>query len=446
MATITWWILGTSAATPNWFGNLQEGGSAPTAATTSYGYIPSTTALTTPFWRSREGATAAAPASAALASSWIASTSGPTKGTNNTNTTAGDSFITPNSYSGVFANSAWTFNWVFRATIIGAVGQVNMRVWASVNADGTSARELTSGAVSGSIISLNALNTDFNSSISWSPGLITLNNEFLFFQPEWQETTVGASGSTVRPRAGFSTINSNIVSSDFVSSTWWLRSEDPVRRIIWPVRLDETPAPTAVVAPPAAPSIGWLAAEEPTRRIVGPARLERVAEPVSFSTGVHHRWLDDEAPARRIVRPSRLESVAEPILFSTGIHHRWLDDDTPAPRRRRVSISDSIAWVPFTASAPSIPYGWFPSDQHVIRRKHARRLDEITVPLGETLPSIPVAPPWFMQSEQPQAPKARWIANVGPCLWTVVFPVTPPPSLPAVPESFVSGNRMIGWY
>ncbi len=413
MATITWWILGTSAATPNWFGNLQEGGSAPTAATTSYGYIPSTTALTTPFWRSREGATAAAPASAALASSWIASTSGPTKGTSNTNTTAGDSFITPNSYSGVFANSAWTFNWVFRATIVGAVGQVNMRVWASVNADGTSARELTSGAVSGSIISLNAVNTDFNSSISWSPGLITLNNEFLFFQPEWQETTVGASGSTVRPRAGFSTINSNIVSSDFVSSTWWLRSEDPVRRIIWPVRLDETPAPTAVVAPPAAPSIGWMAAEEPTRRIVGPARLERVAEPIFFSTGVRHRWLDD----------------------------------TPAPpRRQRVSISDATAWVPFIASAPSIPYGWFPSDQHVIRRRYARRFDEITVPLGEALPSIPVAPPWFMQSEQPQAPTARWIANVGPCHWMVVFAVLPPPSLPAVPESFVSGHRMIGWY
>ena len=214
----------------------------------------------------------------------------------------------------------------------------------------------------------------------------------------------------------------------------------------------QTPSTTIhVVDPTSQPGqqsavTGWLLAEDPARRLSRPARLENIVEPINFSTGVHHRWLDEVTrplPRRRI---ASLDETVEPINFSTGVHHRWLDEVTRALPRRRPAALDETAWVPFlAATAPSIPYGWFPSDQQVVRRKYAR-LDEITVPLGQTLPAIPVAPPWFMQSEQPQAPKARYIANVGPCHWTVVFAVLPPPSLPAVPTDFVSGQRMIGWY
>ena len=248
----------------------------------------------------------------------------------------------------------------------------------------------------------------------------------------------------------------------------------------------QTPSTTInVVDPTSQPGqqaavTGWLLSEAPTRPIRRPARLENIVEPINFSTGVHHRWLDEDPRPRRR-RIASLDETVEPINFSTGVHHRWLDEVTrPLPRRHTVSL-DETAWVPLPATVAPSPYGWFPSDQRVVRpravsfnetswvplpastaapspygwfpsdqqvapRKYPRRLDEITVPLGQALPSIPVAPAWFMQSEQPQAPKARYIANVGPCHWTVVFAVLPPPSLPAVPTDFVSGQRMIGWY
>ncbi len=240
----------------------------------------------------------------------------------------------------------------------------------------------------------------------------------------------------------YSSLITELPTSSVTPSVWWLQSEEPIRRIVRPVRLDETPAPTIVVLSPA-PNMGWIL-DEPTRRITRPSRLDNVVDPIFFSSGVHHRWSDEttKPPLRRQL--ARLDETAAPIFFSSGVHHRWLDETArPLPRRRTVSL-DETAWVPFLASMTAPPScGWFPSDQHAIRRKFAR-LDEITVPLGETLPAPPTAPPWFMQSEQPQAPKARWIANVGPCLWTVVFQAPPPP--PAVAADYIAGKRMIGWY
>ena len=74
-------------------------------------------------------------------------------------------------------------------------GRWRCRVWASVNADGTSARELTSATLVGSIVTLNATGTTFASSATWAAPAITLTSEYLFFQLEWQITTAGTNNS-----------------------------------------------------------------------------------------------------------------------------------------------------------------------------------------------------------------------------------------------------------
>lgn len=203
MATHTIYILNTLAVTPNWWGNTQLDGSAPTAANTTYGWVPTTTnATTVPYYRGRHGATGAA--TTAAASSWNASTSGPTPGTGNALTQAGDCFIA-GPFTGTFAATTWTFNWNLRASIAGCVGHINMRIWKSVNANGSSATQLLANTV-GATVTLSTT-ADVNSLISWSPGALTLTNEYLFFQVEWQETVTGTTANdNVFFRAGTAAI------------------------------------------------------------------------------------------------------------------------------------------------------------------------------------------------------------------------------------------------
>lgn len=213
MAVKTLYVLNSVAVTPGWFGQLQDGGTAPSAVATSYGWVVGTTAVTTPYWRARLGA--AARATAASASSNIDSASGPVKGTGTTITTAGDSFITPTTYAGSLAAGTWTFAWVMRTAAITTTGRLRMRVWASVNADGSGARELTSGAQVGATVTMNAANTNFNSSISWSAPAITLVNEYLFFQVEWQETVAGTISTAT---AHFWVSAATITTTNFIVS------------------------------------------------------------------------------------------------------------------------------------------------------------------------------------------------------------------------------------
>jgi hypothetical protein len=73
------------------------------------------------------------------------------------------------------------------------VGRMRLRVWASPNADGTSARELTSSVQVGGIVTMNVTTSTFTSTITWAAPAVNLSNEYLFFQPEWEETTAGTS-------------------------------------------------------------------------------------------------------------------------------------------------------------------------------------------------------------------------------------------------------------
>jgi hypothetical protein len=76
MAVQTIWLLGTAGVTPNFFGNTQLNGSAPTAANSAFGWGPAKTAPPA-FFRGRLGATTTG-SDTAVASSYNAGTSGPT--------------------------------------------------------------------------------------------------------------------------------------------------------------------------------------------------------------------------------------------------------------------------------------------------------------------------------------------------------------------------------
>lgn len=195
MPTKTLYFLASTGQSPNYFGNMQDGGSTPANSRAAFGYSPSNNPLTNAYYRSYLGATGASLNSAA--SSWIDSASGPVKGTGTTNSNAGDSWISPTPYSGTFAAGSWTFSMGFQCTTAGASGRPRMRVWASANADGSSARVAGPGTIVGSIITLAGAGTTYTSTSSWSVGgnPVVLNNEYLFFQCEWQETTVGSASN-----------------------------------------------------------------------------------------------------------------------------------------------------------------------------------------------------------------------------------------------------------
>ena len=192
MATKQFWLLATTATTPDWFGVLQDGGSAPTAANSAYGWTVGTAA--NQFWRARLGATGRATVGAAT--SRIDSQTAPVAGTGAGVAASGDSLRTPTAYTGTFAAGNWTLAFTLRPVTITAVGRIRCRVWAGTSIDGVGARELTSGAQVGSTVTLNSTTTSVTSSATWAAPAVTLTNEYLFFQLEWNETTVGTAAGT----------------------------------------------------------------------------------------------------------------------------------------------------------------------------------------------------------------------------------------------------------
>ena len=211
MAVQTLYVLATNAVTPNFWGNLQLNGTAPTGANSAFGWAVARTAVTTPYYRARLGATAVG---GDAASSTTTIGVAPRKGTGTGASTAGDSFIA-GPFTGTFAVSPWTFNFNLRAGTAGAVGHINMTMWRGANADGSGATMIL-GQTPGATVTLSTT-TDVNSSISTaSMGGPTLNNEYLFFQIEWQETTAGTSNNNnILFRAG----TSFITTADFVPVT-----------------------------------------------------------------------------------------------------------------------------------------------------------------------------------------------------------------------------------
>jgi len=196
VAVKTFYLLNTTAVTPDWMGRLQDGGTAPTAALSAFGWKVAKTSTSTPFWTAHIGATGTA--SAAAGASSFGTASAPVQGTGNTATLSGDSFRSPTNYAGVFASGNWTFTFGMRcSTSSSQAGQINFRVWASTDPNGqTGVRSLTTGGAQvASAVTLSSTTATFNSTFTWSAPQITLLNEYLFISIQWQSTVAGGSNN-----------------------------------------------------------------------------------------------------------------------------------------------------------------------------------------------------------------------------------------------------------
>jgi hypothetical protein len=212
MAGMNIYLLNTAASAPNWFGRVQDGGSAPAGALSAFGWTVGKTAVTTPYFRGRIGATALA--TVAQAASYIDAAVRPVQGTGNAATTAGDSFRSDNPLSGTFAAGNWNFTFGMRTNTITTVGRVRAIMWASANADGTgTVRKLTSTTLVGTTVTMALTTTTYNSTVTWAAPQVVLANEYLFLQIEWQETTAGSANNC---SAQF--YQASFVTTDFVAA------------------------------------------------------------------------------------------------------------------------------------------------------------------------------------------------------------------------------------
>jgi len=141
----------------------------------------------------------------ALASDFDAATKQAT-GTFVTNTTrpsvlvttaTANAFKTPTALTGVFANTAWTFTFAVRAVVLSAqAGRMRMRVYRSVNLDGTAATEITGATQVGTTSTVLSTTADVTTVVTWSPGAVSLSNEYLFFVLAWEITTASGSNTS----------------------------------------------------------------------------------------------------------------------------------------------------------------------------------------------------------------------------------------------------------
>ena len=108
-----------------------------------------------------------------------------------------NAFKTPAALTGDFANTSWVFTWAVRAgTASSQAGRMRMRVFRSVNADGSAATEITGSTQVGTTSAALTTTADGTTTVTWSPGaIVTLANEFLFFVIAWEITTAAGSNS-----------------------------------------------------------------------------------------------------------------------------------------------------------------------------------------------------------------------------------------------------------
>jgi hypothetical protein len=133
--------------------------------------------------------------------------------------TTANALKTPTPLTGTFAATAWSLVFAARATTAASQsGYVMMRVFRSVNADGSGATQITSANVTSSPNIVLSTTADGTTTITWSPGAITLNNEYLFFALAWGIQVASSSNSADAVfRSGSSgPAGSRIVTPDFV--------------------------------------------------------------------------------------------------------------------------------------------------------------------------------------------------------------------------------------
>lgn len=189
-------------------GSLQDGGTAPTAATTITGWTVAKTA--------------AGNFSLMIYGTDRASGTFSTTDSLSTQTDAGTttSWRSENKIDGVFANTAWTITGVFRTPAVASThsGRLNVKVFKSPNANGTANAtvvEITSGKLTGSNTgAMGSTTTDYTSSVTFTPTApVKMYNEYLFVTMQWETTVAGGSNSAEALfRVG---ATANVVTSDF---------------------------------------------------------------------------------------------------------------------------------------------------------------------------------------------------------------------------------------
>ena len=152
--------------------SLQDGGSAPSTASATAGWIVGNAVAgnSSPFKKGVKQIAASFGASA-----------NPVATIDDTN---GNAFRSQNSFFGTFANTNWSFAFKLISTGVAATAQqdaIRVRVFKSSDSTGQSGlTELTSGGVQGSTVTGNT-STEQTSTVTWTPsGTFTLNSEYLF--------------------------------------------------------------------------------------------------------------------------------------------------------------------------------------------------------------------------------------------------------------------------
>jgi hypothetical protein len=163
--------LKNAAAGSSNHGSLQDGGSAPTTATTTTGW--DVTGLgANQFALMDFNSERAAGAFAGTA---------PSAGPNNT---LGDCVRSESAYTGSFAGGTWTLTVPMVADSAAGAGlRIRAKLWRSANQDGSSATQITAGWVDGTDVTDLQTGTPQNSVVSFT-GLsaVTMTNEYLFVQ------------------------------------------------------------------------------------------------------------------------------------------------------------------------------------------------------------------------------------------------------------------------
>jgi len=153
--------------------SLQDGGTAPTAAITTTGWIVARLTATnhSAMLAGTERASntfAAADAIGSFAASACWRSESPMNGN--------------------FANTNWSLAFRVRAvtSATAQTGAVKVRLWRSANADGSGAVQLTSAVLTGTTTAALSTSASGTSTVTWAPGaIVTLSNEYLWVQCEW---------------------------------------------------------------------------------------------------------------------------------------------------------------------------------------------------------------------------------------------------------------------
>jgi hypothetical protein len=138
-----------------------------------------------------------------------------------------DCWRSVNTYSGTIAAGAWTLACIFSSVAgSGVTIAGRFRVWRSANADGSSATEITSGAVEGNAVTVDSGN-NISTVTTGSLGSVTLTNEYIFLQIAAHITVAGAATSDALLSYWTTALGAkNVITPNFAPSSTLAGDED----------------------------------------------------------------------------------------------------------------------------------------------------------------------------------------------------------------------------